>query len=223
MSQDCRLALVLALDVSGSVNEVEYRQQLEGVGFALDSPDVRRLILSGGGHVKLAAFEWSSRNHQFIVQPWITLDSEAAIDRASAQIRRYQKRRAGLKTALSTALLFGAQLLQAQDQCWHKTIDVSGDGENNIGPALEQVFGAAAFDGVTINALVVGDPASSQTETGDTGPSRFELQHYYEREVIRGPGAFSMVAFGYADYARAMHRKMLRELKLPVLGFRVAD
>ena len=128
-----------------------------------------------------------------------------------------------MKTALSTALLFGAELLQAQDQCWQKTIDVSGDGENNIGPALEQVFGLAAFNGVTINALVVGDPSSAQTETADTGPSRFELQQYFEREVIRGPGAFSMVAFGYADYARAMHRKMLRELKLPVLGFRASE
>ncbi len=117
------MALVLALDVSGSVNEVEYAQQLNGVAQALDSPPVRAQILNGPS-VALAVFEWSSQNHQFLVQPWITLDSHAAIDRAVANVRAYRKKRAGLKAALSTALLFASNLFQERQHCWSKKIDV---------------------------------------------------------------------------------------------------
>jgi hypothetical protein len=220
LAQDCRLALVLALDVSGSVNEIEYRQQLEGLGAALDDPEVRRLILSGGAHVNLAAFEWSSRNHQFIIQPWIRLDSHAAIDTAAARIRTYQKRRAGLKTALSTAMLFAAEMLRDQGRCWKHTIDVSGDGRNNIGPELAQVYGVQAFAGVTVNALVVGDPTASRRRSAEGNPTKEELLGYFRDTVIRGPGAFALIAEGYPDYARAMRMKLLRELRLPVLGAR---
>ncbi len=218
---ECRIALVLALDVSGSVNETEYRQQLDGLASALGSDEVRSAILTGGGTVNLAAFEWSSQNHQFVVQPWITLDSHARIDAAVSRIQAYKKQRAGLKTALSTALLFAADLLRQQSDCWQRTIDVSGDGKNNIGPSVPQVYRLSAFDRTTVNALVVGDPASVREIAQETGLTKDGLKRYFERNVIRGPGAFAMVANGYEDYARAMRRKLLRELSAPVLGLSV--
>lgn len=215
---ECRLALVLALDVSGSVNEVEYAQQLNGLAFALNSEDVRDAILAGGrASVDLAAFEWSSQNHQFVVQPWITLDSHAAIDAAVARIKAYRKQRAGLKTALSTALEFAGTLLSQKAHCWQRTIDVSGDGKNNIGPPVSHAYGRKSLAGVTVNALVIGTPTSSQAP-GVEGSAKSDLRAYYESTVIRGPGAFAMVANGYADYARAMRLKLLRELAFPVLG-----
>lgn len=212
----CRLALVLALDVSGSVDEVEYRQQLDGLAFALDSPNVREAILQGAASVHIAAFEWSSRNHQFLVLPWTELTSHAAIDHAAKRIRRYQKQRAGLKTALSTAMMFAAEMLSQKPACWQRTIDVSGDGENNIGPLIEQVYGLETFQGVTVNALVVTKPQSQGSER--SADAAAELRRYFERSVIRGPGAFAMVADGYADYARAMERKLLREVTMPQIG-----
>lgn len=128
-AQTCRLALVLALDVSGSVDPVEYVQQVSALAAALDHPDVRAEILDGSGAlVSLAVFEWSSRNHQYVIQPWIAIDSSDALDAAIARIRSHRKVRAGLKTALGTALLFAASLLEDRSACWVKTIDVSGDG-----------------------------------------------------------------------------------------------
>lgn len=215
----CRLALILALDVSGSVNEVEYAQQLNGVAFALQSPSVKNALLADvGAPVDLAVFEWSSRNHQFVIQPWITLDSHAAIDQASLRIRSYQKKRAGLKTALSTALLFASDLFQTKQHCWRLKIDVSGDGKNNIGPELSQVYRLPAFSRITVNALVVGDPAPTESKVSDTAEKKAELQAYFERDVILGADAFAMIAHGYEDYARAMEEKLLREIEVPVLG-----
>ncbi len=219
---ECRLALVLALDVSGSVNAAEYRQQLDGLATALGSPRVRQAILSGDAPVELAAFEWSSRNHQFLIQPWITLDSHDAIDRATTRIQSYQKQRAGLKTALGTALLFAASLLDEKPSCWQHTVDVSGDGKNNIGVGPEQVYTLDAFSRTTVNALVVGDPGSGR-EAGEPNLTRAALKTYFDQSVIRGPGAFSMIAYGYGDYARAMEQKLLRELRPPVLGALEAD
>lgn len=218
LSGSCRLALVLALDVSGSVNEAEYAQQLNGVAFALGSPTVRASIIeNNGAHVDLAVFEWSSRNHQFLIQPWTTLDSHAAIDRAIGRIQGFKKKRAGLKTALSTALLFAADLLHEKSHCWQRKIDVSGDGKNNIGPNIAGIYKSPNFKGITVNALVVSD-SSVPVSSREVAATKDELKLYYEREVIFGSDAFAMIAYGYDDYARAMEQKLLREIEAPVLS-----
>lgn len=213
-AQTCRLALVLALDVSGSVDAAEYVQQVNGLAAALDHPTVRAQILDGGAPVALAVFEWSSRNHQFVIQPWVSLNSASALDAAIARIKSHEKVRAGLKTALGTALSFGASLLGEQSHCWAKTIDVSGDGKNNIGPPPAAIYQNGAFSGITVNALVIGDPV------GSPDGSKLELLQYYETDVILGPASFAMIARGYDDYADAMRRKLMRELQLPIFGSR---
>lgn len=216
-AQECRIALVLALDVSGSVNEAEYNQQINGLAAALNDPEVRSLILfSADAPVSLAVFEWSSRNHQYIIQPWISLDNPGALDSAISRIRGHQKVRAGLKTAMGTALAFGAAMLNEQSHCWQQTIDVSGDGTNNIGVAPHDVYRARVFDQITVNALVVGDPSNTSEEGTALSPQA--LKRYYEAEVIHGADAFAMIAYGYSDYARAMQRKLMRELAFPILG-----
>ena len=218
-AETCRLALVLALDVSGSVNETEYAQQLEGLAFALSSPVVRSAILDEEPPVFISVFEWSSRNHQFMIQPWASLETHADIDRVIGRILAYRKQRAGLKTALSTALLFAADLLQEKANCWQRTIDVSGDGKNNIGPPIAQAYRQPLFNGITINALVVGSPSNGRDTDASAGTTREALKRYYEQEVIRGTGSFALIAYGYADYARAMQEKLLREISTPILGF----
>jgi len=218
-AEPCRLALVLALDVSGSVDEAEYAQQLNGLSFALNSAEVRAAILKNPETpVHLAVFEWSSRNHQFLVQPWTVLDSHNAIDVAVDRIRSYRKKRAGLKTALSTALLFAGELLEEKKECWQKTVDVSGDGKNNIGPAPSRVYELDTFIGVTVNALVVGNPSLPQKAGVGESLTQSDLQSYFEREVIHGRSAFAMIANGYEDFAQAMKRKLLREITFPVFG-----
>ncbi len=216
-AQSCRQALVLALDVSGSVNADEYQQQISGLAAALNDPDVRDLILSGvEAPVMLAVYEWSSRNHQYVIQPWVRLDSAAALDGVVLRIRSHQPVRAGLKTALGTSLTFAAGMLDQQSQCWQLTIDVSGDGRNNIGATPQQAYALAGFARITVNALVVGDPIGSAVPGG--GQNSAELREYFEGDVIRGPNSFALVANGYADYAGAMRAKLIRELTLPMLG-----
>ena len=222
MAQQCRVALVLALDVSGSVNETEYRQQVDGLATALNDPDVRSLILfSTDAPISLAVFEWSSQNHQYIIQPWVSLDRPYALDGVINRIRSHQKIRAGLKTAMGTALTFGAAMLEQQAHCWQLTIDVSGDGKNNIGPTPQEAYFGSLFDRVTVNALVVGNPNNVSEEGTALTPEA--LKDYYDAEVIRGQNAFSMVAYGYSDYAQAMQRKLMKELAFPVLGAAMGD
>ena len=216
-AQACRQALVLALDVSGSVNAVEYRQQTEGLAAALNAADVRDLILLGAdAPINLAVFEWSSQNHQYIIQPWVRLDSAAALDATIARIRAHRPVRAGLKTAMGTSLAFAAGLLDQKSECWELTIDVSGDGIGNIGPTPRQAYTLDSFDRITVNALVVGAVEGVSTRAQSRSE---ELRRYFETDVIHGPQAFAMVAYGYADYADAMRRKLIRELSVPIVGF----
>ena len=162
--------------------------------------------------------EWSSENHQIIIQPWVPLADAATLDDVIRRIATHQRQRAGLKTAMGRALGVAGAMLEQQSHCWTHTIDVSGDGRNNIGPVPAEVYLADAFDRVVVNALVVGDPMVGDAEGEAPGMTTQELRQYFEDEVIRGPGSFAIVADGYIDFARAMHLKLMRELSQPILG-----
>lgn len=212
----CRQALVLALDVSGSVDGVEYQEQVTGLAFALGHPEIRQIILADVANpVTLSVFEWSSQNHQYVILPWTRLDSTTALDVAIARIEQHRKVRAGLKTALGTALAFAHSMLTQQPACWDHTIDVSADGYNNVGPTPQQIY-SSGLGRATVNALVVGKPDENSVE--GPGIASDDLLKYFESEVIRGPGAFALYAQGYADYAQAMKKKLEKELKPPVIG-----
>lgn len=210
----CRQALILALDVSGSVNQTEYAQQINGLATALRDPRVEALILSEpDSHVALAAFEWSSQNHQSLVADWVLVKSAAYLHRFAATIGAHKRQRAGLKTAIGRALEFSELKLAQQAQCLRHTIDISADGKNNIGPLPRDIYTRSAFDSITVNALVIDDKLDG---TDTNTPS--DMRRYYERNVIHGIGAFTEIAFGYGDYADAIRRKLERELQAPVIG-----
>ncbi|APE42913.1 hypothetical protein BOO69_05355 [Sulfitobacter alexandrii] len=209
---ECRQALALALDVSGSVDAREYRQQIDGVAEALDSPEVRARILSmPEAPIRLTVFEWSGPQDQTELVPWVTLDGAAALDGVIAHLRGTERRDATPGTALGVAMADGVRRLQGQGGCWKRTLDISGDGKSNLGPRPRSVKPTLQDSGVTINALVIGvdDPA-----TGDIRQAEIaELSSYFRAEVIMGPGAFVRTAIGYADYARAMKEKLLEEME----------
>lgn len=210
----CRHALILALDVSGSVNEKEYRAQMVGVADALLAPGVQDLLFSyPGAPVHLSVFEWSSTNHQDLLQDWVVLDEPATLIAVSKRIRTTTPKRQGLKTAMGEALGFGAALMEQLPHCWRHTIDISADGKNNAGRLPSQTYLDPRFQSVVVNALVIGDV----DDRNDT-LSPAQLQTYFEKHVLHGPGAFTQVANGFPDYANAMTRKLIRELKPIVLG-----
>ncbi|QFT57212.1 hypothetical protein FIU94_00125 [Sulfitobacter sp. THAF37] len=209
---DCRQALALALDVSGSVDAREYRQQINGVAQALDSAEVRTRILSmPEAPIRLLVFEWSGPQDQTELVPWISLDSGAALDGVIARLRETERRVATPGTALGVAMTEGVRQLSAQTDCWKRTLDISGDGKSNLGPRPRSVKPTLQDSGVTINALVIGvdDPATGDIRQAEIG----ELSAYFRAEVIMGPGAFVRTATGYADYARAMKEKLLEEME----------
>ena len=202
----CRLALVLALDVSSSVDAREYDLQRIGLASALDAPEIREAILRGGaGDVALAVYEWSGRFQEKLHLDWVLLRSEADITRAVAVLAGMERSTSDYPTALGSALGYGAQLMTRAPDCARRVIDVSGDGVNNqgFGPAL--AYKHFPFAGITVNGLVIlGHDAA--------------VQEHYRAEVLRGPGAFLEVAQGFEDFERAMARKLYREISDLMLG-----
>lgn len=204
--QGCRLALLLALDVSSSVDDREYLLQVEGVADALLSEDVQRAILAGGGGaVALSVYEWSGRYQSSVILDWLLLNSAGDIAQAAQVVRQSRRTYQNFPTALGYALGFGAGHLQTAPPCTRKVIDVSGDGITNDGFWPDLAYTHFPFDDVTVNGLAVlgADP---------------DVVDHYTFEVRRGPGSFVETAQGYEGYARAMERKLYREIENRIVG-----
>ncbi|MGR3804527.1 MAG: DUF1194 domain-containing protein [Marinibacterium profundimaris] len=209
---ECRQALVLALDVSGSVDSIEYRMQLDGLAAALNHPEVRRAILAmPQAPVDIAVFEWSAPDYQRHLVPWTSVTSAGALDGIIARLRGTARTAAPPGTALGSAVRIGGAMLDAHPGCWIHTLDVSGDGKHNMGPHPRSLQPWLAARDITVNALVIGvdDPRQGDARQDDVAG----LSSYFRAYVIAGPGAFVETALGFADYEAAMVRKLLRELE----------
>lgn len=204
--QTCRLALLLALDVSSSVDADEYELQKNGLAAALNDPDIRHAILHGGpGVVALSVYEWSGRRQNAVVLDWLLLHDAQAINTATLRILRTPRSQTRFPTAMGYALGYGATLMRRAPECARRVIDVSGDGLTNDGFEPELAYKHFPFAGVTVNGLAVlgADP---------------QVQDYYEDSVRYGPGAFVETAEGYAGFRRAMTRKLFREINDMQIG-----
>ncbi len=203
---ECRLALLLALDVSSSVDRIEDRLQRQGLADALSSKDVIDAVLPTPGQtVALSVFEWSGRNQQVTVLPWRILARSEDVLAAAAEIRTSRRSHSEYPTAIGYDLGFAAMEFENAPACHHKTLDVSGDGINNEGFEPRLAYRHFRFSGVTVNGLTIGG-------------RRDDLAGYYRRELIRGAGAFVEEALGFRDFERAMRRKLVRELQSMVIG-----
>ncbi len=212
---ECRQALALALDVSGSVNAQEFRLQMDGLANALAHPEVREALLAmPDAPVRLAVYDWSGPDDQRIVTPWTEVTNSAILDGIVTQLRATLRGPGDPSTAIGASMLFGAGLLSRQDRCWKRTLDISGDGKSNTGPHPREAH--KGLEGITVNALVVGTPPRA----GQSSPGLAELSAYFEAYVIAGPDAFVETALGFQDFEAAMVRKLKRELIGPVLSLR---
>ena len=215
-ASECNLSLVLALDVSGSVDAAEDRLQREGIASALVAPPVMAAFLQRSP-VALFVFEWSMTSHQrALLSAWEIVESEEDLLRVADAVRASGPgavARLNPPTAVGSALGYAAEALRNGPRCDASTIDISGDGENNDGAGPSVAYATYPLEGVTVNALVIGGAGDPHPFWDDA-----KLVAWFEAEVLRGPGAFAIVADGYADYARAMEMKLLRELELPVVS-----
>lgn len=207
----CRQALALALDVSGSVDSREYRLQRQGLANALRHPEVAAALLAlPSAPVEVMVYEWSGNGATRILLPWQAITSEASLASAAARIETAQRAGMPLDTALGAAMQYGIASL-AQRACWQRTLDISGDGKSNTGPRPAGIRAQATAQNVTINALVIGADARALGNAREVQIG--ELIAYFRANVIAGPGAFTEPALGFEDYEAAMVRKLKRELE----------
>ncbi|MEO1640234.1 MAG: DUF1194 domain-containing protein [Pseudomonadota bacterium] len=207
----------LGLDVSSSVDDAEYRLQLEGVATALNAPAVTDILfVQPDAPIRIHVYEWSGPVNHRVIVPWTAIETPDDLFAVTSLLRAHQRGVAAPTTSVGEAILKGFSYLETQSDCWKRTLDLSGDGETNVGTSPEQISPDRTPTGVTVNGLVVG--------AGDLGgdDERFadikQLSSYYRTKVIRGPGAFVEVALGYEDYANAMERKLIRELASIAVG-----
>ena len=200
--------LVLAVDVSYSMDPDEQALQREGYIEAITSPDFLR-ALRQGIHAKVAMtyFEWAGSHHQQIIVPWRLIDSPEAADGFVAEIARARYSRAS-RTSISSALLFGAPLFDGSGyRGIRRVIDVSGDGVNNNGPPVTMARDEVLAKGITINGLpiMLKRPMSSTMDIDN-------LDVYFEDCVIGGPGAFVIPIKERHQFKEAIRTKLILEI-----------
>ncbi|MGQ0662127.1 MAG: DUF1194 domain-containing protein [Pseudomonadota bacterium] len=200
-SQSVDLQLVLAIDSSSSVSMDEFYLQLEGYATAFKHPDLRRAIRSGPNQaIAVSLFEWSSPNQQAINFDWRLLSDQASLETFAAELAGAPRVVIGGNTAIGSAIEVGIEMLELSPfEGGRKVIDISGDGASNGGRPVTAMRDQATFLGVTINGLAI------LSEEPD-------LDAYYRRFVIGGPGAFVISARDYTDFADAILKKLLREI-----------
>ncbi|MFK7941018.1 MAG: DUF1194 domain-containing protein [Roseovarius sp.] len=205
-AQQCRLALALALDVSSSVDEVEYDLQRVGLASALNAAEVRHAILSGAqGYVTLAVYEWSGFNQHKLHMDWMRLTSEDDIDEAVRLLAKMERSHDDFPTAVGQALGYGATLLSRAPDCTRKVLDVSGDGINNYGYGAASAYANFPFENVTVNGLAI------LTQNVD-------VLNYYQNQILHGRNAFVIPANSFEDFESAMTRKLYREVNDIIFG-----
>ncbi len=202
-AEACRLALILAMDVSSSVDAKEDALQRGGLAAAMMTPAVQAAFFASPEPVALSVFEWSGRYNQQDLLPWTVIETPADLASAAAQIGGSTRSHNDFPTAMGHALGHAAVRLGDAPACLFRTVDMAGDGENNDGFGPAEAYAAFDFDGVTVNGLVVN---AGEFE------AEVNLIAYYRAQVLHGPGAFLEIANGFEDYATTMERKLLREL-----------
>lgn len=198
----CDIALVLAMDVSGSVDAYEFGLQTRGVAQALRDPDVSDALVHG--RVALAVVQWSGAMEQTVAVPWTRIAEPAQVARLAGRIAGLPRAHAGGNTAVGDAIDLAAGLFDQVRDCAHWVIDVSGDGDENEGFRVGRARRAAWERGITINGLAIEGAATGQSIT-----------NFYRRHVVT-PGGFVVTAQQHSDFARAMRDKLLRELIPPL-------
>jgi hypothetical protein len=202
------VALVLAVDVSRSIDEDEAKLQREGYCDAITDPAVLAAIRGGLiGAIGWVYIEWAGIEYQRTVLPWTRIKSEADARIWAEALARAP--RASLSwTSISGAIIHSRRELAACPfEATRRVIDVSGDGLNNSGPMVEVARDEAVAEGIVINGLPI---MNDRPTFGRPPPANLDL--YFRDHVIGGPGAFYIVAEDFNSFGQAVRRKLIREI-----------
>lgn len=218
--------LVLAVDVSRSMDLEEQRIQREGYIAAFRHPEVAQAIASGEiGRIAVTYLEWAGSGYQEVIVPWTIIGSEAESEAFADKLEDSESARER-GTSISNGLSFAAQLFETSGvNGLRQTIDVSGDGANNMGPPIVPVRDRVVAQGITINGLPIMLRPSMEASMEPFGIA--DLDIYYEDCVIGGPGAFMITVKDVSQFQAAIRRKLVLEIAglepqprlIPVAGF----
>lgn len=203
------LELIIAVDISLSMDTSEQRLQRDGYVAALRHPDVVAAIGDGlHGRIALTYLEWAGVVSQEVFIPWTLIDGEATAAAVAERLAALPLRRT-FRTSISGALAFSAALFDDNGfRGLRRVIDVSGDGANNQGPPVTGIRDGVLGRGIVINGL----PIMINPSGFDGFFDILNLDEYYEDCVIGGPGAFVIPVTEVGQFASAIRRKMILEI-----------
>jgi len=200
--------LVLAVDVSYSMDMDELAIQREGYAQAIISKEFLQALKTGpNGKISVTYFEWAASSDQKIIIPWRVIDGPETADAVANEIMKTPIRRAS-RTSISGAINFAMPLFDENPyRGLRRVIDISGDGPNNNGSPVTVARDAALEKGITINGLpiMVKEPSYSTMDIDN-------LDFYYEDCVIGGPGSFVVTIKDRDKFKEAIRTKLLREV-----------
>jgi len=208
MAEPVDMLLVLAVDVSRSIDEDEARLQREGYRAGVCDGRVVEAITRGMlGAIGVAYVEWAGFEYQRLVLPWQRIAGQADANLWAAKLA--EAPRASLSwTSISGGIDFSRRVLaEAPFEATRRVIDVSGDGVNNSGRGVERARDEAVADGVIINGL----PIINDRPTFGRAPP-IPLDQYFQQSVIGGFGSFMVVAENFEAFGTAVRRKLIREI-----------
>ena len=193
----CEIALLLAVDVSGSVDREEYHIQMQGLADGLRDGAVSEALVAGEAAVSVV--QWTGTSRQIVAIPWVRISDFETVEALARNVETSPRRWRNYSTAIGEALLFSLTQFEAVPDCNKRVIDVSGDGSSNEGVLPKDVHAKLNAAKITVNALVI-----EGAEPDMTG--------YYWENVIIGPGAFVITANNFEEYPEQMRRKLQREV-----------
>ena len=203
------LELILAIDVSGSIDEDEAALQRQGYLKALVHPQVIRAI-SGGEkrRIGITYIEWAGYHYQRVVAEWAVISDQASAESFVAKVAQVPVSTERW-TSISGAIEFAMKRFDSSPyRSNRRVIDISGDGRNNNGRDLGEVRREALERGIIINGLPIVNDRPTRWGT----PPERDLDLYYRDNVIGGPGSFYIVADGFNAFANAIRTKLVREI-----------
>jgi hypothetical protein len=206
------LLLVLAADVSRSVDADKFKLQREGYAAAISDKRVLDAIRAGRNHrIAILYLEWSGLGNQKVVIDWTPIDGPKAAQEFGDQLLESGRSFAD-RTSISGGIDFAvAQLARAPFFAERHTIDVSGDGTNNAGRDVTQARDEALALGITINGLVILSERPLAWNPEHTNPPG-GLANYYRVNVAGGPGSFVLEAKDFGSFGQAIVKKMIAEI-----------
>lgn len=212
--------LVIAADVSVSMDREETLLQQNGFAEAFRHPDVLQAIGSGAtGRIAVTYFEWGGDGLHRIVVPWTLIDSGESAHRFARKLETSRPARFKRGTSIGSALLKSHRLLrQSGFSGARRIINISGDGMSNKGPDLARARETLLAAGLTINGLPIVYKGHGEGMVSDPRLAADPgfLIGYFAREVIGGPNAFVEPVTAVENYADAIRRKLLREIGAPM-------